>query len=113
MKDDLKINMCRYAGSLCRKVTLNAQIVPKKGKNRPLHLEIFNDWLSKSNHTKKESQVILQRKNIEKKYMKQQKDIQQKKLKSKMSFKLQETKGTKRRILKYLINKKRKQAGRW
>lgn len=49
----LKLNMCKYAGSLCRKVTLNAQIVPKNRKRSPLNLETFNNWLSKSNPTKK------------------------------------------------------------
>lgn len=58
LKNDLRINVCRYVCSLCRKITLHAHIVPNEGKNRPLHLEIFNDWLSKSNHTEKESKVI-------------------------------------------------------
>lgn len=52
-KDDLKINMCKYAGSLCRKVILNAQIVPKNRKSSQMNLETLNDWLSKSKHNKK------------------------------------------------------------
>jgi len=42
----------------------------------------------------------------------EEKDIQQRNLNYKKNFKLQETKRTKRRILKYPI-KKTKQAGQW
>lgn len=50
-QNNLRINMCRCAYSLCRKVTSNAQTDTKGGKIRPLRLEIFKECPSRSGHT--------------------------------------------------------------
>lgn len=81
--------MCKYAGSLCRKVTLNAQIVPKNRKSSLMHLETFNNLViipkKKPKPTKQNTQGHITKEEYRQKGYKTE-------LKYKVSFNLQETK---------------------